>query len=177
LLAVPDAERVQAAEASGPADPYAVWQGVVAQRRNLLSLARLSLVLQDCRGTASYFHEADDGEATVWFEGRLGLQGMSYMGFTAWATASRCKDDVAAISVSYYSSDRIRWYLVPDGGLASTPSDQALSDEVHLRSDRPDSFGGIDELRRRACPAVQQTGHLRSGPTLSISPATPPRNR
>ena len=41
------------------------------------------LVLQDCRGTSSYFDEADDGEAAVkWiqgqdrFDGRLGLQGM-----------------------------------------------------------------------------------------------------
>jgi putative CocE/NonD family hydrolase len=82
-----------------------------------------ALVIQDTRGPASYFDEANDGEATVkwvqaqeWFNGHLGLHGASYLGFTAWATASRCRDDVDAISVSYYSSDRISsWY--PGGSL------------------------------------------------------------
>ncbi len=94
------------------------------------------LVLQDCRGTASYFDEADDGEATVkwiqgqdWFDGRLGLQGMSYMGFTAWATASKCRDDVDAISVSYYSSDRTSsWYPGGSFGLDMALAWSAMQD-------------------------------------------------
>jgi putative CocE/NonD family hydrolase len=109
------------------------------------------LVLQDCRGTASYFDEADDGEATVkwiqgqdWFDGRLGLQGMSYMGFTAWATASRCKDDVAAISVSYYSSDRVSsWYPGGSFGLDMALAWSAMQDSGHGESDsdRDDELG------------------------------------
>jgi uncharacterized protein len=107
-----------------------------------------SLVLQDCRGTASYFDEADDGEATVkwiqrqdWFDGRLGLQGMSYMGFTAWATASRCKEDVAAISVSYYSSDRTSsWYPGGSFGLDMALAWSAMqdNDQEEIDSDRDD---------------------------------------
>ena len=98
-----------------------------------------AVVLQDCRGTASFFDEADDGEATVkwtqsqdWFDGRLGLQGMSYMGFTAWATASRCRADVAAISVSYYSSDRTSsWYPGGSFGLDLALAWSAMQDGDH----------------------------------------------
>ncbi len=109
------------------------------------------LVLQDCRGTASYFSEADDGEATVkwmqgqgWFDGRVGLHGMSYMGFTAWATASRCKDDVAAISVSYYSSDRVSsWYPGGSFGLDMALAWSAAQESNHgaIDADR------VNELR------------------------------
>ncbi len=109
------------------------------------------LVLQDCRGTASYFHEADDGETTVkwiqgqdWFDGRLGLQGMSYMGFTTWATASRCRDDVAAISVSYYSSDRTSaWYPGGSFGLDLALAWSAMQDSGQSESDpdRDDALG------------------------------------
>jgi putative CocE/NonD family hydrolase len=109
------------------------------------------VVLQDCRGTASYFDEADDGEATVkwiqsqdWFDGRLGLQGMSYMGFTAWATASRCRDDVAAISVSYYSSDRISaWYPGGSFGLDLALAWSAMQDggKAESGADSGDALG------------------------------------
>jgi putative CocE/NonD family hydrolase len=109
------------------------------------------LVLQDCRGKASYFEEADDGEATVkwiqsqdWFNGRLGLQGMSYMGFTAWATASRCRDDVAAISVSYYSSDRTSaWYPGGSFGLDLALAWSAMQDngQTERDPDRDDAIG------------------------------------
>jgi len=81
------------------------------------------VVVQDTRGPASYFDEANDGEATVkwiktqdWYNGHLGLHGMSYLSFTALATASRCKDDVDAITFSYFSSDRVSsWY--PGGSI------------------------------------------------------------
>jgi uncharacterized protein len=101
------------------------------------------VVLQDCRGPASYFDEADDGEATVrwiqgqdWFNGRLGLHGMSYMGFTAWATASRCKGDVDAISVSYYSSDRFSsWYPGGSFGLDMALAWSAMQDDGQAESE------------------------------------------
>ena len=109
------------------------------------------LVLQDCRGTACYFDEADDGEATVkwiqnqdWFDGRLGLHGMSYMGFTTWATASRCQEDLAAISVSYYSSDRTSaWYPGGSFGLDLALAWSAMQDSGQSESDpgREDALG------------------------------------
>jgi putative CocE/NonD family hydrolase len=59
------------------------------------------VVLQDCRGTApskgepSVYAEASDGRAAgdwitrqPWFDGRLGADGGSYLGFTALAFAS-----------------------------------------------------------------------------------------
>jgi putative CocE/NonD family hydrolase len=101
------------------------------------------LVLQDCRGAVSFFDEADDGEATVrwiqnqdWFDGALGLQGMSYMGFTAWATASRCRAEVNAISVSYYSSDRISsWYPGGSFSLDMALAWSAMQDSDNAASD------------------------------------------
>jgi hypothetical protein len=99
------------------------------------------LVVQDTRGPASYFYEAADGEATVkwiqsqdWFNGRLGLHGISYLGFTAWATASRCRNEVDAISVAYFSSDRTSsWY--PGGSLGL---DVALEWSVNQHKDESD---------------------------------------
>jgi putative CocE/NonD family hydrolase len=122
-----------------------------------------SLVLQDCRGTASYFDEADDGEATVkwiqaqdWFDGRLGLQGMSYMGFTAWATASRCKDHVDAISVSYYSSDRTSsWYPGGSFGLDMALAWSAMQDDSH-----DDSEPGLDDALGPPVASLEAYLHL-----------------
>jgi putative CocE/NonD family hydrolase len=106
------------------------------------------LVLQDTRGPASYFDEANDGEATVkwiqdqdWFNGHLGLYGMSYLGFTAWATASRCKSVIDAISVSYFSSDRVSsWYpggsIGLDVALAWSAMQDRRSDENDVDADK-----------------------------------------
>jgi putative CocE/NonD family hydrolase len=76
------------------------------------------LVLQDCRGTSSYFSEADDGgdtaawiERAPWFDGSLFLHGPSYLGFAAWATASNRPASLRAMSVQIYSADRVSsWY-------------------------------------------------------------------
>ncbi|WP_432826292.1 CocE/NonD family hydrolase [Dactylosporangium sp. CA-092794] len=76
------------------------------------------LVLQDCRGTSSYFAEAGDGADTAawierapWFDGSLFLHGASYLGFTAWATASNRPASLRAMSVQIYSADRVSsWY-------------------------------------------------------------------
>jgi uncharacterized protein len=81
-------------------------------------------VIQDCRGTSSYFAEAGDGAATVawmerapWFGDALFLHGRSYLGFTAWATASTRPASLRGMSVQVYSSDRVSaWY--PGGTFA-----------------------------------------------------------
>jgi uncharacterized protein len=75
-------------------------------------------VVQDCRGTSSYFAEAADGADTVqwieqapWFGNALLLKGFSYLGFTAWATASTRPASLRALSIQVYSSDRVSsWY-------------------------------------------------------------------
>jgi uncharacterized protein len=108
------------------------------------------LVVQDTRGPSSYFDEANDGEATVkwiqgqdWFNGHLGLHGMSYLGFTAWATASRCRDDVDAISVSYFSSDRISsWYPGGSIGLEVALAWSAMQDSDKDESDAEPNLSG-----------------------------------
>ena len=76
------------------------------------------IMVQDSRGTSSYFAEADDGADTVkwieqapWFGNALLLKGFSYLGFTAWATASTRPASLRALSIQVYSSDRVSsWY-------------------------------------------------------------------
>jgi uncharacterized protein len=75
-------------------------------------------ILQDTRGTSSYFHEKSDGAAAAawiarqpWYNGALGLFGTSYMGFTAYATAASRPAGLRAMAVSAYSADRVSaWY-------------------------------------------------------------------
>jgi len=75
-------------------------------------------MVQDSRGTSSYFAEAADGADTVtwieqapWFGDALLLKGFSYLGFAAWATASTRPASLRALSIQVYSSDRVSsWY-------------------------------------------------------------------
>ena len=76
------------------------------------------VMVQDSRGTSSYFAEAADGADTVkwieqapWLGNALLLKGFSYLGFTAWATASTRPASLRALSIQVYSSDRVSsWY-------------------------------------------------------------------
>ena len=88
------------------------------------------VVLQDCRGTApskgepSVFAEAPDGRATgdwiarqPWFDGRLGADGGSYLGFTALAFASTRPPYLKALSLQVFGADRAAaWF--PGGSFA-----------------------------------------------------------
>jgi putative CocE/NonD family hydrolase len=81
-------------------------------------------LIQACRGTDgsggshSYFAEAPDGRATadwiaeqIWFDGRLGSYGASYMGFTQWALASTRPPHLQAMVVALSTSVRkFSWY-------------------------------------------------------------------
>ncbi len=81
-------------------------------------------VLQSCRGTDgsggahSYFAEAGDGRRTTdwiaeqaWFNGDLGTNGASYMGFTQWALASTRPPHLKAMAIALSSSVRsMSWY-------------------------------------------------------------------
>jgi putative CocE/NonD family hydrolase len=85
-----------------------------------------NVVLQACRGTeesAGVFNpltnERADGLATLgwlrlqpWFDGRLGLTGPSYLGFTAWAIADAPEVKAIAIKVS---SSEFRSVVFPAG--------------------------------------------------------------
>ena len=122
-------------------------------------------VLQDCRGTSSYFAEADDGADTVawierapWFDGSLFLHGASYLGFAAWATASNRPASLRAMSVQIYSADRVSsWYPGGTFGLdvalpwaagqaavADKPERLASSDELAPLEDGAAPFQSID---------------------------------
>jgi putative CocE/NonD family hydrolase len=75
-------------------------------------------ILQETRGTSSYFHEKSDDAAAApwiahqpWYDGALGLFGTSYIGFTAYATAASRPAGLRAMAVSAYSADRVSaWY-------------------------------------------------------------------
>jgi putative CocE/NonD family hydrolase len=88
------------------------------------------VVLQDCRGTApskgepSVFSEGADGRATgdwigrqPWFDGRLGAEGASYLGFTALAFAATRPPYLKALSLQVIGADRAAaWF--PGGSFA-----------------------------------------------------------
>ncbi len=87
-------------------------------------------VVQACRGTDgsggahSYFAEAGDGRRAAdwiaeqgWFNGDLGTNGASYMGFTQWALASTRPPHLKAMVIPLSSSVRsMSWY--PGGSFA-----------------------------------------------------------
>jgi putative CocE/NonD family hydrolase len=88
------------------------------------------VVLQDCRGTApskgepSIFAEASDGRAAgdwiarqPWFDGRLGADGASYLGFTALAFAATRPPYLKALSLQVFGAERhAAWF--PGGSFA-----------------------------------------------------------
>ncbi|WP_447949606.1 CocE/NonD family hydrolase [Microbacterium aurum] len=83
-----------------------------------------AVLVQDTRGASSYFFEAADGRRTVewleekdWFAHALALVGFSYLGFTAWATASTRPSSLRAMVVAEYSSDRTS-AIYPGGAFA-----------------------------------------------------------
>ncbi|WP_275690033.1 CocE/NonD family hydrolase [Diaminobutyricibacter tongyongensis] len=101
-----------------------------------------AVLVQDTRTSTSYFFEARDGGATSdwmerqsWFDGNLALAGFSYLGFTAWATASTCPSSLRAMVIAEYSADRVTaWY--PGG---SFTLDQALTWSVQNELDGSDT--------------------------------------
>src|SRR5262245_37971134 len=88
------------------------------------------VVLQDCRGTApskgapALFSEGADGRATgdwiarqPWFDGRLGAEGGSYLGFTALAFAATRPPHLKALSLQVVGAERhAAWF--PGGSFA-----------------------------------------------------------
>jgi putative CocE/NonD family hydrolase len=69
-------------------------------------------------GECDVFAEAGDGGVTAawvaeqpWFDGNLGVNGASYMGFTAYALASTKPEHLKAMCVSVFGSDRrFAWF-------------------------------------------------------------------
>lgn len=88
------------------------------------------VVIQSCRGTDDsggeinpFRGEREDGLATIawlkaqpWFDGRLGMAGPSYMGFTQWAVAHDAGPELKALSTQVTSSE-FRSAMYPGGSL------------------------------------------------------------
>ena len=82
------------------------------------------VVMQSCRGTFGsggvfqHFHERDDGLATirwiqqqVWFDGRLAMNGPSYLGGVQWAVADTAGPSLRALCTHVtYSNIASHWY-------------------------------------------------------------------
>ncbi len=83
-----------------------------------------AVVVQECRGRHEsegtfrpFADEARDGAESIdwigkqsWFEGRLGLVGFGYSGFSAWASLSRTRERVDALLVGFAGRDPYRWF-------------------------------------------------------------------
>ncbi|MFD6697900.1 MULTISPECIES: CocE/NonD family hydrolase [unclassified Microbacterium] len=112
-----------------------------------LSSRGYAVLVQDTRSATSYFSEAGDGRSTAdwatsqsWCDGTLLLAGFSYLGFTAWATASTRPPALRAMSIAEYSTDRVSaWYpggaLTLDLALSWSLQNEANSSEPHPPAD------------------------------------------
>ena len=89
-----------------------IWGNIFAERG-------FQVVIQSCRGTddsggeiSPFREEGTDGMATIewlntqdWFDGRLGMAGPSYMGFTQWAVARSAGTTLKAFSTQVTTSE------------------------------------------------------------------------
>lgn len=89
-----------------------IWGYVFAERG-------FQVVIQSCRGTddsegqiSPFRGEGQDGLATIqwlkaqaWFDGRLGMAGPSYMGYTQWAVAKHAGESLKAFSTQVTTSE------------------------------------------------------------------------
>lgn len=89
-----------------------IWGRIFAERD-------FQVLIQSCRGTDDsggeinpFRGEREDGLATLewlkmqdWFDGRLGMAGPSYMGFTQWAIARDAEPMLRAMSTQVTSSE------------------------------------------------------------------------
>jgi uncharacterized protein len=93
------------------------------------------VLLQSCRGTAGssgeftwYRNDAEDGHATVawlreqpWFNGELGMTGLSYLGFAQWAMAQDPPPELRAMVIQAAVHDpQEAWYRGGSFGLESS---------------------------------------------------------
>jgi putative CocE/NonD family hydrolase len=86
------------------------------------------VVVQSCRGTFGsggtwqpFQTDVEDGVATVdwlrrqsWFGGTIGMFGPSYLGFSQWAVAAECPEEIRALSVQVGTSQP-REMIYPGG--------------------------------------------------------------
>lgn len=97
--------------------PYG--RGSYAPIAQIMAERGFQVVVQSCRGCDDsdgvhepFRGEREDGLATLdwlkqqpWFDGRLGMQGPSYLGYTQWALARDAGPELKAISTSVTSSE------------------------------------------------------------------------
>jgi putative CocE/NonD family hydrolase len=95
---------------------------------SLMAEQGFQVLIQSCRGTDdsegklnAFRGEREDGLATVewlkqqpWFDGRLGMTGPSYLGFTQWALARDASSTLKAFS-THVTSSEFRSVMHPGG--------------------------------------------------------------
>ncbi len=130
------------------------------------------VISQDTRGTFSsegefepFVHEAQDGRATLdwiaeqpWFNGSVGMWGLSYVGYTVWAAASTKPPMLKAVSPAITGT-----YLGPEDGRVF-PLDLILNWMLILDSLYDDNVNLI-EMARRTADVQRQKAILSPGYT------------
>jgi putative CocE/NonD family hydrolase len=154
--------------------------------------AGYALVVQDCRGcfgSEGAFYpvvdDAHDGADTIawlrsqpWCDGRVGMLGASYFGFTQWQAAAQSPDGLMAIAPSTTAADTYAGLWYSGGGALSfqvvflwstimtllatqramaagtggVETLQALAGSMAERSPRLDAVPGAQELLFKHCP-------------------------
>ena len=113
-----------ASAAHARSHPAVLWCRILAESGYVV-------VLQECRGRHAsegeftpFEGEARDGRETIewiagqkWFDGRLGLVGCGYSGFTAWSALAEAPEPVGALAVAMATRDP-HALLYPGGAFA-----------------------------------------------------------
>jgi uncharacterized protein len=114
------------------------------------------VVMQSCRGTFGSggvfepnFHERADGLATIrwigrqsWFDGRLAMNGPSYLGGVQWAVADAAEPELRALCTHVtYSNIASHWYRG-----ASFALDDAIDWSTMVSEQETGRFHGAKEL-------------------------------
>lgn len=136
--------------------PAPVTPGIAA-----LLDAGYAVVWQDGRGafkSAGEFtpmvNEPQDGEDTIawlrqqpWSDGTVGTYGMSYLGFTQWAVASRAPDGLMAIAPTMTSTDYYTHPWYSEGGARSWHTMWWWSTIMALTDAQRPTPGGAGDLQ------------------------------
>jgi putative CocE/NonD family hydrolase len=131
-----------ASPAHGRSHPTLLWCRILAEHGYVV-------VAQECRGRHAsegefvpFQSEARDGRETIdwivgqeWFDGRLGLVGFGYSGFTAWAALAGGTEPVGALAVAFAARDPHA--LLYPGGAFSLANGLAWSLAVGQRAAIP----------------------------------------
>ncbi len=111
--------------------PYDNAAAVLVEQARRLANTGYACVLQDCRGRYDsdgrfdpFRGEGEDGWDTLewiaaqpWCDGRIGMTGGSYLGWTQWAVAALGSPRLACLAPAVMTTDLRRGRLLPGGAL------------------------------------------------------------